>query len=195
VRAIWRFWRQRDSLRPSGRLKVAAAAALVEISYDFRPSKIMKTHIGSMESYAHYCPKGYGQPPGAGSVPEPQANEAVIVEDFFVAGLHMSPHPVLTDILCKFHPQLHHLTPNAIVTISRFIWAVTSCRGHPIADIFTQHYELHYQNKKNHLEGCETTLAMQFGCITFHPSHYGGWAKLTLAVRNKWASGWDSHWF
>jgi hypothetical protein len=48
---------------------------------------------------------------------------------------------------------------------------------------------------KNHLEGCETTLAAQFGCITFHPSHYGGQAKLTLIVRNMWTSGWDSHWF
>jgi hypothetical protein len=43
----------------SGRLKVAASAALAGISYDFGPSKITKTHIGSMENYAHYFPKGY----------------------------------------------------------------------------------------------------------------------------------------
>jgi hypothetical protein len=91
--------------------------------------------------------------------------------------------------------QLHHLRTNAIVTISKFIWAITSYGSHPTADIFTQHYELHYQNKKIHLEGCETTLATQFGCITFHPNRYGGRVKLTLAVRNKWISGWDSHWF
>jgi hypothetical protein len=58
--------------------------------------------------------------------------------------------------------QLHHLTPNAIVQISKFIWAVTSCRGRLTADVFAQHYEMHYQNKKIHLEGCETTLAAQF---------------------------------
>jgi hypothetical protein len=91
------------------------------------------------------------------------------------------------------HVQLYHLMPNAIITISKFIWAVTSYEGHPTADVFTQHYELHYQNKKIHLEGCETTLATQFGCISFHPSCYGGQAKPTLRVRSKWTSRSDGH--
>jgi hypothetical protein len=98
----------------------------------------------------------------------------------------MPPDPVLTDILRKFHVQLHHLTPNAIFTISKFIWAVTSCGGRPTANVFAQHYVLRYQNNKIHIEGCETTLAAQFGCITFHPSYYGGRAKLTFTVRTKW---------
>jgi hypothetical protein len=54
------------------------------------------------------------------------------------------------------------------------------------ADVFAQHYELHYQNKKVHLEGCETTLAVQFVCIAFHPTCYGGRARLTPIMRNKW---------
>jgi hypothetical protein len=91
--------------------------------------------------------------------------------------------------------QLHHLTLNPIVQINKFIWAVTSYRGHPTVDVFAQHYELHYQNKKIHLKGCETTLTAQFGCITFNPSYSGGWSKLTLIVRNKWTSSWDIHWF
>jgi hypothetical protein len=48
--------------------------------------------------------------------------------------------------------------PNAIVQIGKFIWVVTSYGGRPAADVFAQHYELHYQNKKIQLEGCETTL-------------------------------------
>jgi hypothetical protein len=67
----------------SGCLKVAEAVALAGISYDFKPSKIMKTRIGSMESYAHYFPKGYGRPLGVESVSEFRANEAIIFEDFF----------------------------------------------------------------------------------------------------------------
>jgi hypothetical protein len=61
--------------------------------------------------------------------------------------------------------QLHHLSLNAIIEIRKFICAVTSCGSHPTANVFAQHYELHYQNKKKkiHLEGCETTLAAQFG--------------------------------
>jgi hypothetical protein len=138
--------------------------------------------------------------PGTESVPEPHGYSQQIPSrtapfDFFVAGLHMPPHPVLVDILRKFRVQLHHLTLNAIVHISKFIWAVTSCGIYLTANVFAQHYELHYQNKKIHLEGCETTLFAQFGYITFHPSQYGGQVKITLAVKNKWTSGWDSHWF
>jgi hypothetical protein len=64
----------------------------------------------------------------------------------------MPPHSVFVDILRKFRVLLHHLTPNDIVQISKFIWAVTSYGGRLTADVFAQHYELHYQNKKIHLE-------------------------------------------
>jgi hypothetical protein len=87
------------------------------------------------------------------------------------------------------------LRPNAIIQISKFISVVTSCGGHPTTDIFAKNYELHYQHKKIHLDGCETTLAMQFGCIAFHPTRYVGWVRLTLSVRNKWTSDWASNWF
>jgi hypothetical protein len=119
----------------------------------------------------------------------------VVFEDFFAASLHMPSHPVLVDILSKFWVQLHQLTPNTIIQIGKFIWVVTSCRGHPTADVFTHHYELHYQNKKVLLHGFETTFTAQFGCISFHPSRFGNRAKLALAMRNKWTIGWDSNWF
>jgi hypothetical protein len=43
-------------------LKVAATATLAGISFDFGPSSIIKAHVGSMENYACYFPKGYGRP-------------------------------------------------------------------------------------------------------------------------------------
>jgi hypothetical protein len=119
----------------------------------------------------------------------------MVFEDFFTAGLCMPLLPVLVDILCKFRVQLHELTLNAIVQISKFIWVVTSCGGRPIADVFIHHYELHNQNKRIHLEGSETTFAAQFACISFHPSRFGSQAKLTPALRNKWTNGWDGNWF
>jgi hypothetical protein len=137
----------------SVRLKVAATAALAGISYDFGPSTIMKARLGSLENNTHYFPKGYERPPGAESVLVPRANEVVVFEDFFTAGLHMLPHLVLVDILHKFRVQLHQLTPNAIVQIGKFIWVVASCGDRPTTDVFAHHYQLHYQNKKNHLAG------------------------------------------
>jgi hypothetical protein len=109
--------------------------------------------------------------------------------NFFVAGLRIHLHPVLLDVLRKFWMQLHQLTPNAIVQISKFIWSVTSCGGRPNAEVFTHDYELHYQNKKIHLQGFETTFSAQFGCIFFHPSRFGNRARLTQTTRNKCTSG------
>jgi hypothetical protein len=77
---------------------------------------------------------------------------------FFVAGPRIPPHPVLLDILHNFRVQLHQLTPNAIVQINKFIWAVTSCEGLPNAEVFAHNYKQHYQNNKIHLEGSETTF-------------------------------------
>jgi hypothetical protein len=105
----------------SRHLKVVATTALDWISYDFGPSTITKTHLGTMESYSQYFPKGYGRPPGAESVPEPRVNEAVVFEDVFAARPHMPPHLGLVDILRKFRVQLHQLTPNTIIQISKFI--------------------------------------------------------------------------
>jgi hypothetical protein len=82
---------------------------------------VTKAHIASLESVTHYFLKGYGRAPGAESISDPLENKVVVFEDFFAAGLHMPPHPVLLDILCKFWVQLHQLTPNAIVQISKFI--------------------------------------------------------------------------
>jgi hypothetical protein len=121
-------------------LKVAIVAALTGITYDFGPLGVIKARVGSMENYARYFPKGYGQAPGMESVLEPHTNEAIVFEDFFIAGLRMPPHPMVEDILHKFWVQLHHLMSNAIVQISKFFWAVTSYGGHRTVDIFAQHY-------------------------------------------------------
>jgi hypothetical protein len=41
------------------------------------------------------------------------------------------------------------------------------------------------------LEVAEVVLDAQVGCLNFHVKHYkGSGARLTLAVKNKWASGW-----
>jgi hypothetical protein len=154
-------------------LKVAAAAALAGITYNFGQSTMMKTHLVTLRNHGHYFPKGYSRAPIVLSVPAPQADEIIKFKDFFTAGLHVPPHLVLLDILRKFWVQLYQVTLN----------------------VFAQHYELHYQNKKIQLEGSDSTLAAQFGCITFHPSRFGSWSRLTPAMRNKWTSGWDGNWF
>jgi Ser-tRNA(Ala) deacylase AlaX len=78
----------------------------------------------------------------------------------------MPPHPILTDILVKFHVQIHQLTPNAFAQFFKYFWAVVSFGGKPSDDGFVKRYELHYQSKKIEVDGGENY--QQFGYINFH---------------------------
>jgi hypothetical protein len=91
-----------------------------------------------------YFMEGEAHAPGTEMVPEPDSNEAVVYEDFFVAGLRMPPHPALADILVKFQAQLHQLTPNAIAQPSKYFWAVGSFGGVHEGNAFAKQYKLHY---------------------------------------------------
>jgi hypothetical protein len=48
-------------------------------------------------------------------------------------------------LLLKFLTRLQQLTPNAIVQLSKYFWAVGIFRGVPSGDAFVKRYELHYQ--------------------------------------------------
>jgi hypothetical protein len=124
--------------------KVAAAATAARMTFDFGMSDMGRERIQVLEGLRYFA-KGDTRSSGPETVPEPRDDVDVIFEDLFNMGLHMSPHQVLTDNLQKFHVQLHQLTPNAIVQISKFIWAVSSCEGHPTTEVFTKYYELYYQ--------------------------------------------------
>jgi hypothetical protein len=76
-------------------------------------------------------------------------------EEFFAVGLWMPPHPVLTDILVKFHVQIHQLMPNAFAQFSKYFWAVMSFGGKPSGDGFAMRYELQYEPKKVVVDGGE----------------------------------------
>jgi hypothetical protein len=107
------------------RVKVAAPATTAGITFDF----------GAMENNTRYFLKGYCWPSGVESVPMRRVNEVVVFEDFFCCrASHASP--ALTEIIHKFWVQMHQLTPNVIVQIGKFIWAVNSCGGRPTTDVF-----------------------------------------------------------
>jgi hypothetical protein len=56
----------------------------------------------------------------------------VVFKDLFATGLHMPSHPMLAEILSS----AASIDPSAIVQIGKFVWVVSSCGGHPIADLF-----------------------------------------------------------
>ena len=61
---------------------------------------------------------------GGETTPQPKDGEVVIFRDFFTAGLRLPVDPIVPLLLAPFNAKLHHLTPNAMVQLSKIIWAV-----------------------------------------------------------------------
>jgi hypothetical protein len=125
-------------------------------TYYFGSSTITVGKIKEMVEKGYFL-KGRAHTPGIEIVPEPDDDEAIVYEDFFVAGLCMPLHLALADILLHFQVQLHQLTPNAITQLSKYFWVVGSFEGVPLGSAFAKWYELYYQSKSvETLEGVES---------------------------------------
>jgi hypothetical protein len=58
--------------------------------------------------------------------PKPEKDEVVVFKSFFKARLRFPLHEMIADVLENFGIYLHQLTPNAIVRLSVYIWALQS---------------------------------------------------------------------
>jgi hypothetical protein len=76
--------------------------------------------------------------------PKPENDEVVVFRSFFKAGLRFPLHGMIMDVLENFKIFLHQLTPNAIVRLNVFIWALRSQGMEPLAEAFCRVHELHY---------------------------------------------------
>jgi hypothetical protein len=63
---------------------------------------------------------------GEETTPKPGKDEVVVFKSFFKAGLRFPLNRMIADVLKKFGIYLHQLTPNAIVRLSVYIWALRS---------------------------------------------------------------------
>jgi hypothetical protein len=84
---------------------------------------------------------------GEETTPKPEKDEIVIFKSFLKAGLRFPLHGIIAEVLKRFGIYFHQLTPNAIVRLSVYIWALRSQVVEPFADIFCRIHELHYQTK------------------------------------------------
>jgi hypothetical protein len=120
--------------------------------------------------------------------PKPGKDEVVVFRSFFKAGLRFPLNKMIADVLKKFGIYLHQLTPNAIVRLSVYIWALRSQGVEPFAEGFCRVHELHYQTKAR-----GDGLHENFGYYNF------AYRKSTkfpvISYRSKWPAGWKSEWF
>jgi hypothetical protein len=133
-----------------------------------------------------YFGGGVARVPGAEEVPE-QEGELIVFEAFFVAGLRLPAHRFMGEVLRRFNVQVHQLTPNAVVALSKYVWATTSYGGQPSVEVFAKYYCLHWQKR---MIGYKIA---QFGSCTF-TSKTGKTSmevvELVPSARNKWGNWW-----
>jgi hypothetical protein len=119
---------------------------------------------------------------------KPEKYEIVVFKSFLKAGLRFPLNKMIADVLKKFEIHFHQLTPNAIVRLSVYIWALRSQGVEPFAEGFCRVHELHYQTKAR-----KDGLHENFGCYNF------AYRKTTkfpvISYRSKWPAGWKSEWF
>jgi hypothetical protein len=118
-------------------------------------------------------------------IPEPEG-EIVVFEAFFIAGLRLPAHRFVAEVLQRYDVQIHQLTPNAVVALAKYVWAVTSYGGQPSVEIFAKNYCLHWQKRKigskiAQLGSCTFTLRTEKTSVEV--------VELVPCARKKWATG------
>jgi hypothetical protein len=125
---------------------------------------------------------------GEETTPKPGKDEIVVFKSFFKAGLRFPLNKMIANVLKKFGIHFHQLTPNAIVRLNVYIWALRSQGVELFAEGFCRVHELHYQTKAR-----KDGLHENFGCYNF------AYRKTTkfpvISYRSKWPAGWKSEWF
>jgi hypothetical protein len=121
-------------------------------------------------------------------IPEPRNDEVIVFKSFFRAGLRFPLYRMIGELLNKFEIYLHQLTPNAIVKLSVYIWALRSQGKTANGEGFCSVHELHYQTKAR-ADG----LHKNFGCYNF--TYRKDTKALVIGYRTKWPTGWTSKWF
>lgn len=119
-------------------------------------------------------------------VPKPKEGEVVVFRSFLKDGLRFRLHKALVAVLKRFNIYLHQLTPNAIVCLGVFIWALR-CQGvesdvEALYEAFCHIHELHFQTNAT------SGLQNNFGCYNF--AYQSGVLSLALAYQSKWSNEW-----
>jgi hypothetical protein len=121
-------------------------------------------------------------------IPDPKDDEVIVFKSFFRAGLRFPLLEMIGEVLKNFEIYFHQLTPNAIVRLSVYIWALRSHGMSPNAEAFCRVHELHYQTKAR-VDG----LHENFGYYNF--AYRKDTKAPVLGYRTKWPTRWKSEWF
>jgi hypothetical protein len=100
---------------------------------------------------------------GDNNVPAPEEDEVVIYRSFFKAGLRFPLNKFVVEVLKIYQIFFHQITPEAIIRMGIFVWAVRSQGLEPSAKCFCSMHELLYEAKATGKEQYHNN----FGCYGF----------------------------
>jgi hypothetical protein len=123
------------------------------------------------------------------NVPAPEENEVVIYRSFFKAGLRFPLGKFVVEVLKIYQIFLHQITPEAIIRMGIFVWAVRSQGLEPSAKCFCTMHELLYETKAMGKEQYHNN----FGCYGFIARPKASHPVPTF--RKRWLGAWMEEWF
>jgi hypothetical protein len=126
---------------------------------------------------------------GDSTAPALEENEVVIYQSFLKAGLRFPLSKFVVEVLKIFQIFLHQITPEAIIRMRIFLWAVRSQGLEPSAKCFCSMHELLYETKATSKEQYHNN----FGCYRFIARPNASHPVPTFQKR--WPGAWMEEWF
>jgi hypothetical protein len=155
----------------------------------FGKSAIKQSHLDNMRGRYFRDMSIVRVDDGERTVPTPEENEVVIFRSFFKAGLRFPLSKFVVDVLKIYQVYLHQITPEAIIRMGIFVWAVKSQGLEPNAKSFCNIHELVYETKPWGKEQYHNN----FGCYSFG-ARFGS-SCLVSTFRKRWPGDWMKEWF
>jgi hypothetical protein len=154
----------------------------------FRKSTIKQSQIDTMKG-RYFRDMSIVRIGGDSTAPAPEENEVIVYKSFMKAGLRFPLSKFLVEVLKTFEIFLHQITPEAIIRMGIFVWAMRSQGLEPSAKCFCNMHELLYETKATGKEQYHNN----FGCYGFVPRSEASYP--VLAFRKRWPGAWMEEWF
>jgi hypothetical protein len=154
----------------------------------FRKSTIKRSQIDAMKG-TYFRDMSIVRVGRDSTAPAPEENEVVVYRSFMKAGLRFPLSRFLVEVLKIFQIFLHQLTPEAIIRMGLFVWAMRSQGLEPSAKCFCSMHELLYETKATDKEQYHNN----FGCYGFIARSNASYPFPTF--RKRWPGSCMEEWF
>jgi hypothetical protein len=112
----------------------------------FGKSSIKQSQIDAMKG-RYFRDMSIVRAGGDNAVPAPEEDEVVVYRSFMKAGLQFLLSKFFVEVLKTFEIFLHQITPEAIIRMGIFVWAMRSRGLEPSTKCFCNMHELLYETK------------------------------------------------